>query len=180
MPSMNFKVNLKKSFGTKDAWINHAGAIATGLFYPIVPKLLGLDGFAGMGVGAGIPALIGALTDTPGALHGALAIATTHLTYTHVAPALFEDGSAWSLLPEGVSGLAESSVVTLPNGEQVTVYDLPNTPTAINDYYTESMSDYYTESMSDYYTDESNIADYYNEDQAESFNMNDEFQNSQM
>lgn len=173
MPSMNFKVNLKKSFGTKDAWINHAGAVATGLFYPIVPKLLGVDGFTGMAVGAGIPALLGALTDTPGALHGALAIATTHLTYTHVAPALFEDGSAWSLLPEGVSGLSESSVVTLPNGEQVTVYDLPNTPTAINDYYTESLQDYYSE-------DTSSISDYYSEDQAVSYSMNDEFQSSQM
>ena len=33
MPSMNFKQNLNKAFGTQDAWINHASAVATGLFY---------------------------------------------------------------------------------------------------------------------------------------------------
>jgi hypothetical protein len=170
MPSLNFQQNLKKSFGTKDAWINHAGAIATGLYYPIVPKLLGLDGFTGMLVGAGVPALIGALTDTPGALHGALAVATTHLTYTHIAPNIFEDGTAWALLPDaGVEGLAESSIVTLPNGEQVTVYDLPESPTAMNDYYTENLNDYYTENLSDYYSEDQQIAS----------TMNDEFQNSQ-
>jgi hypothetical protein len=166
MPSLNFKQNLMKSFSGQEAWINHASAVATGLFYPIVPKLLGLDGYAGLAVGAGVPALIGALTGTPGALHSALGIMSCHLGYVYVAPAVFEDGTSWSLVEdgEGVSGLAESSIVTLPNGEQVTVYDYP-----VNS----GMNDYYSESMSDYYED---LSDYYSDDQTQAVSMNDEFQ----
>lgn len=167
MPSMNFRQNLMKSFSGQEAWINHASAIATGLFYPIVPKLLGLDGYAGLAVGAGVPALLGALTGTPGALHSALGIMSCHLGYVYVAPAIFEDGSAWSLVDdgEGVSGLAESSIVTLPNGEQVTVYDYPSNNNGMNDYYQESMSDYYED-----------LSDYYSDDQTQAVSMNDDFQ----
>lgn len=174
MPSMKFQQNLKKSFGTQDAWINHASAVATGLFYPIVPKLLGLDGLPALAVGAGVPGLIGALTDTPGALHSALGIMSCHLGYVYVAPAVFDDGVSWSLIPEenGVSGLAEASIVTLPSGEQVTVYDLPGSSNVLNDYYTE-MGDYYTE-MNDYYTDD--LSEYLSPEQEESMEMNDEFQ----
>ena len=154
MPSLNFKQNLNKAFGTQDAWINHASAVATGLFYPIVPKLLGLDGYTAMAVGAG-------------ALHASLGVASAHLAYVYVAPSVFEDGEAWLLVEdsEGVSGLAESSIVTLPNGEQVTVYDYP-VNSGMNDYYEDpSVGEYITE-----------LSDYYSDDQAQSVSMNDEFQ----
>lgn len=167
MPSLNFKQNLNKSFGTQDAWINHASAVATGLFYPIIPKLLGLDGYTAMAVGGGVPALIGALTDTPGALHASLGVMSAHLGYVYVAPAVFDGGESWSLVSEGegVSGLSESSIVTLPNGEQVTVYDYPMN-SGMNDYYTES-------GMNDYYED---LSDYYSDEQGQAVSMNDEFQ----
>jgi hypothetical protein len=167
MPSLNFKQNLNKAFGTQDAWINHASAVATGLFYPIVPKLLGLDGYTALAVGAGVPALVGALTDTPGALHASLGVVSAHLGYVYVAPAVFDDGQSWMLVDDagGVSGLAESSIVTLPNGEQVTVYDYP-VNASMNDYYEDpSVGEYITE-----------LSDYYSDDQAQSVSMNDEFQ----
>jgi hypothetical protein len=100
----------------------------------------------------------------------------SHLGYVYVAPAIFEDGVAWSLVPEeeGVGGLAESSVVTLPNGEQVTVYDLPGGTTMLNDYYNDGMGEYYQEGVGEYYAE--SISDYYSEDQQEATAMNDEFQ----
>ncbi len=172
---MKFQQNLKKNFATQDAWMNHAGALATGLAYPIIPKLLGLDGYAGMLVGAGVPALIGGAFDIPGVLHASVGIMASHLSYVYVAPNVFEDEVAWSLVPEAeVSGLAESSVVTLPNGEQVTVYDLPGGTEVLNDYYQENMGEYYNEGMSEYYTE--NISDYYSEDQETATAMNDDFQ----
>lgn len=78
--NFNFKQNFKAGF-QKASLIDDGLAVITPIVYTLLPTVLGLSGWAGLGVGFGVPYLLGKAFNVPSMCHGAIAIAGQHLLY---------------------------------------------------------------------------------------------------